>query len=112
MSPMTPWFLAGCLGRRWEEHNFSSSFLIPTFLSIIKYSPLILGMQTLKLRENRSVAPKPHKSGTSRTSTGIAIHAVWLQCPLSSPHYAAWQTPWAMRSEEGAPESSCDFFAV
>ena len=30
MSPMTPWFLAVCLGRRWEEHNFSSSFLIPT----------------------------------------------------------------------------------
>lgn len=111
MSPMTSWFPARCLGR-CRRAQLLIILSDPNVPQRLKIQPLILGMQTLRLRENRSVTPKPHKSETGRASLGIANHVVLLQCPLSSSHSAAWQIPWAMRSEEGTPESPCDFFAV
>lgn len=52
---MTPWFLAEVLGNEGGG-NFSSSYLILTFLIIIKYNPLIVETQTRGLRESRPVA--------------------------------------------------------
>lgn len=65
VSPVTVWFLAEVYRNLGEEWDFLSSYLILTFLSIIKQPPHFRDTGKEAARE-QMCCPKPHKSGAGR----------------------------------------------
>lgn len=103
-----PWLLGFWL-KFWEYEgggNFLSFYLILTFLSIIKYNPLIVETQTWGLRRADLLPPTLYKSGVGRAS----IRSPNPRC-FDCPHYAVkLLSQWGVRT--GSSKSPCNFFVV